>query len=807
MNKSRILPGILILVLLLCVFWPYLTGLVPFPANFLAAFFNPWAIDGFPGWQQGIPYKHVGMDDLRLYFPWRSFSNFAIRELGELPFWNPYNFSGNFHLGLAETGIFYPVSILFFFLPVIDAWSVLIMVQPVIAALGMYLYIKALTGSKPAAIFAGTSFGLSGIVITRMVDGIAVGHTLIWMPYVFYGLHAFYQKRRLRYLGLCLAACVLSFLAGWFQFTFYILAAAGIYILGLIYGAKNKRHLYLLPAVFILIPLLVSFQLVPSLQALSESPRFLQNALADRQAHLMPFVHLWTLLTPDFFGNPAVGNFFGKSVYKEAILYIGVVPLVFAFFTALFFNRRRVVRYHLALIVLSLATGFDWMVSREILKLPIPIMDSFLPNRIFLIFTFSAISLSGIGLAAIMGSKPKSGYLIKLSSITGLLFLLCGAAVAVLYSGVKGADFGFINIFFGLHNQQEITTALRNMVLPASAVAVMLVSIAVSFITKKTSVIFYAAMVLVLVAGVYQSRKYISFSRRGFVYPYHKTISYLQDHTGLERFISTGNGYIWTNIPLYFRLPSPEGIAAMYPKRYGELVKYALGDGTDFRTVERVDVTIAPQPMELLSGKYTRLQRLLQLLSVRKILVAKKDLTDPKPDIKKVFIPEYEDKNWMIWNYTGALPRFYLTNNYIVRNSDQKILDTLFSQKLPYDTLILENIPNVKSNTEPADTKHVKLENYSPNSVRFRTSKPESAVLFMNDTFTGAFKAKIDGKPVKILRANYAFRALEVPGGFHRVEFYYDTAPFTAALFISMATLVSVFIISILVLKKGMIKW
>jgi hypothetical protein len=51
------------------------------------------------------------------------------------------------------------------------------------------------------------------------------------------------------------------------------------------------------------------------------------------------------------------------------------------------------------------------------------------------------------------------------------------------------------------------------------------------------------------------------------------------------------------------------------------------------------------------------------------------------------------------------------------------------------------------------------------------------------------WRAYVDGQPVTLWRANYAFQALEVPAGRHRVELVYHDKLFLLGTIISLATL------------------
>ncbi|PYV38951.1 MAG: hypothetical protein DMG09_10550, partial [Acidobacteria bacterium] len=61
--------------------------------------------------------------------------------------------------------------------------------------------------------------------------------------------------------------------------------------------------------------------------------------------------------------------------------------------------------------------------------------------------------------------------------------------------------------------------------------------------------------------------------------------------------------------------------------------------------------------------------------------------------------------------------------------------------------------------------------------------KPGYLVLL--DSYYPGWRAYLDGREAKILQANYAFRAVEVPAGKHTVEFSYRPLSFDAGLALS----------------------
>ena len=52
-----------------------------------------------------------------------------------------------------------------------------------------------------------------------------------------------------------------------------------------------------------------------------------------------------------------------------------------------------------------------------------------------------------------------------------------------------------------------------------------------------------------------------------------------------------------------------------------------------------------------------------------------------------------------------------------------------------------------------------------------RVHAPQRGFLFLADQFYGGWQARVNGRAVPILRANYAFRLIEVPSGESIVEF------------------------------------
>ena len=80
---------------------------------------------------------------------------------------------------------------------------------------------------------------------------------------------------------------------------------------------------------------------------------------------------------------------------------------------------------------------------------------------------------------------------------------------------------------------------------------------------------------------------------------------------------------------------------------------------------------------------------------------------------------------------------------------------------------------------------------YKAARVVWEVEAKQPGYLVLLDSYYPGWRAYLDGKEVEILRANYAFRAVEVGSGRHRVEFRYRPTSFYTGMAI---TLISVLV-------------
>jgi hypothetical protein len=111
----------------------------------------------------------------------------------------------------------------------------------------------------------------------------------------------------------------------------------------------------------------------------------------------------------------------------------------------------------------------------------------------------------------------------------------------------------------------------------------------------------------------------------------------------------------------------------------------------------------------------------------------------------------------------------------------------------PEEVVFLEEVPPASAEAQRGAIEgafrpggEVKIIKWAPEEEIMDINTPEPAFLVISETYYPGWKADIDGAATKIYRANYAFRALAIPAGSHRVRIYYSPLSFKIGIAISI---------------------
>jgi hypothetical protein len=343
----------------------------------------------------------------------------------------------------------------------------------------------------------------------------------------------------------------------------------------------------------------------------------------------------------------------------------------------------------------------------------------------------------------------------------------------------------------------------HNLILPSVLILFTIPAVFLKKINLKISLILLTS--LVVFDLFYFFNKITPFAPSALTYPQTPIISYLQNVAGINRYWGYGSGYIQANYQSVDQTFSPEGNDPLHISRYGELLASSVS-GKLPQMLPRPDANVAPgYGINDLKTNYFR-QRVLDLLGVKYILNYQ-DVPDVwyQTDLNTFPLEQYTLINkifpWQVYENKNALPRFFLADNFIQAKNKAQALDLIYERSENLQkTIILEKSPSLSIDKNA--TGQVNLLSYTPNKVSFKTNASGNSLLFFSDNYYPEWKVSIDGKPVELLLADYAFRAVAVPKGNHVVEFYYSPKTFELGLGIAVIGLLGLFLTAIYVQKN-----
>lgn len=389
--------------------------------------------------------------DVQLYFlPHRHILWSALQE-GRLPLWTPLVGTGQPVLADFQSGVFYPPHWLYAALPFLPAFNALVVLHLILGGTGAYLLARRLVGGRAPALVAAASFMLGGyfVSLTNLVN---VLQTAAWVPLMVLVVLRHVRRWRPATLLQALGVYLVAFLAGAPQ-TFVLGAGVALAVGGAVGGtgagtsrASWRRTAATLAALAVAVPLLAAAQLLPTLEMLGRSVRAGGLPLAEAARFSLSPVRLIHLAVPPSFGDPVYG--FGRTLLLGAddpwlySIYPGAATVALAAVGARDVLRRRLV----ALWVLLAALGVALALGRHLPLFPwlhghVPLLATFrYPEKFFLLTGLSVPMLAAHGTAALRDGRGWG----PAGRVAVLLLLAGGLAAKGLWVGRPEAVHGLL---------------------------------------------------------------------------------------------------------------------------------------------------------------------------------------------------------------------------------------------------------------------------------------------------------------------------------------------------------------------------
>jgi hypothetical protein len=529
---------------------------------------------------------------------------------------------------------------------------------------------------------------------------------------------------------------------------------------------------------------LASIQLLPTAELYLHANITKASSLFIFNNYLLHPLELLTILIPNYYGSSSTYNYWGRVDYTETVIYFGLLPFMFLFIAL--FKRKKISVNHIPFFIFSLlATIFlviDSPVTKALYSLPIPIIATGIPERIFIISSLCFSLLAGYGINYWIFSKDKLKTYIK---PLGLIFLIALSIFLWTFIAYK------LNIScpFGRMTNCRLIS-LRNTLLELVPFVVGILAFIAYFFTKHPFKKFlsYGIVLLIFCIGIYDALKFMPYSSSSSFNPPNVLMSKLQSYSN-GRIFGLGSGTIATDLSTSFKFYDAQYYHPLYIRRYGELVSYG-NSGSKTKTLTRSDINIVNN-ISLPKNDEVRRQRLFDLLGISYIFYKKSELPKNIPYSEIV----WENKDWVVYKNSTALPRIYFASSYILYKSDDKILNFLFAPTFePGKTVALEQNPHLILGGSKGK---IFFQHFSENTVNAEVSTEKAGLLVINDNYYPGWKAFIDGKETQIFRTNYSFRSVVIPPGTHTLTMTYEPLTFRVGFYITVLSCV-VFILFIL---------
>lgn len=367
----RLLPDLLIIAGLflfpLLYFFPVtIGGKTLIPADNLYQV-EPWASYRDSQGVPEIPHNGLLSDLVLQNYQWKTFIRQNI-ETGEIPLWQPNQFSGTPFLANGQHSALYPLSVIYYILPLESAYGWFTVSQLWLAGLFMFIFLRGLKLSRFAGLTAAVGYQLSSFFIVATVHPM-IQAASAWLPLILLMVEYIIQRKplfpntnafsSLPYVLVGAVALGMSFLAGHVEMTYYTLLIIAMYA-GMRLVIEFRASMQ--PIVMLILLVVLGFglgavQFLPFLETANSSFRTERSSLEEVQSYALPNRHIAKWLIPNIYGNPAhhdevwvrenadgtetrvTNTDFGIKNYVEGGVYVGILILVLAFI-GLFLNMQ-----------------------------------------------------------------------------------------------------------------------------------------------------------------------------------------------------------------------------------------------------------------------------------------------------------------------------------------------------------------------------------------------------------------------------------------------------------------------------------
>jgi hypothetical protein len=735
--------------LTLLLYWPMLLGRVPFPAYGVIQF-PPWDALRDSGYQ--APRTAEMGDLVTELYPWKAYTRQSLAA-GTLPLWNPHLLMGAPFLGDLQTALFYPLNLVYYFLPTPLAWSLSILIRTILTGILAALLASGLGARRTAALTSGVIFAFCGWVTAFQTRPHL--DTSLWLPLVFLSIDRLQRKADGASIALAASAFALPVLAGQPE------NAAHVTMVGLAFflyrwawpreppagpGSGRRRFGAFFVAAGLLALCLAAVQMLPALEFIGQLDRSLASSWGSKPLH-----EIAAFLSRDLGTNPNSAN----VPIPESAAYAGMLTLLVAPFALLHKNRRDAIFFAvLGACALQIVYGRGpayWLSLRT------PVLSGIPNGRLLVVADLCLAVLAGLGISAFMDEGPER------RRFSGRWWLLAGAAFGVSALGVA-----------------LILSRAKTPILPSRLVslstlggpfssAVVLVAagallgLALAGLLSRRA---FAALALVFVAGdlVTASYRFFPYTKPDQIFPPAPTFEFLKRDPEPHRVASVD--VTWgSSFELMYGLDSATGYTVLLRRVIRLLAPLGVQGNSTSLVSEKV-VASRSRLLDLANVKYvaaTTWNRSAEVMASR-------------PDRFRLV---FTDRSVRVFENLSVLPRAFLVPAASVRTilrEDDQLAAVSSSDFDPAQTVILEKMPPAASSRDGRNrptASNVTSFEQGINDARLRVEVAQPSILVVSQMNYPGWIALVDDEKTPLLRVDYAFVGVALGPGAHEVRLRY----------------------------------
>ncbi|HTV41166.1 MAG TPA: YfhO family protein [Candidatus Sulfotelmatobacter sp.] len=665
---------------------------------------------------------------------------------GQIPLWDPYNNCGIPFLAQWNTMPLYPPSLIYLLLPLTWSLSFFCLLHLWFGGVGMYFLARRWTANDFAAAFAGTAFSFSGMTLNLLMWP---SHTATWswMPWVVLAVETAWREGGRR-MAIAAIAGAFQMLAGGPEIIFFTwLVLLALWIEQIATNEFPRRAFWRFPVIVALVAMMAAAQLLPFLDLTAHSQR--QAGYADLRWS-MPG-HGWAnFLVPMAFGGVrGEGIFFQNGQAWTSSYYLGIATLWLALLAIWKCRNRRVwLLTAVAMVGVICALGENTPIFPAVRKLVPQLSFITYPVKYLLLVTFVAPLLAAFSLARLREQKREIG-------IVGAVLLILMAAIIIW---VSRSSFPNVNAHAALLNGFSRLAFL------------VLTGIVFLCLARDTDgrILKLAPLALICVAwlDVLSHEPVQNPTVQPGVYKPNLAREQLamnpQPELGGPRAMVSPKAFLQF---IQLALSSPE--KNYLAKRLGYCADCNLLDGAP-----KVDGFFSLAPHEndslisMIYGATNDFPRLDDFMGVSQITA---------PDEIYHWLPR---TTFLPLVTAGQKPTVMSDWNALTLMKDPKFdgskMVFLGQEDTPFVTITNGALAQVLSSK------------FGLQNVKIEVDAPVPSVVVVAQTYYHDWHSSVDGRDVPLLRANYAFQAVQVPQGRHEVVLRYIDQAFEVGVAISI---------------------